>query len=62
MQDWYAEEEQDRTNRFIEIKQMIEANLIHIQYFEVGEIEVGLYLIGQAQDQIIGIKTMAVRT
>lgn len=62
MQDWYTEEEQERTHRFSAIKEMMEANLSHIQYFEVGDIEVGLYVMGQAQNQIIGIKTMAVRT
>ena len=61
-QEWYTGEEIERTNRFVAIKELMETNLSHIQYFEVGEIEVGLYLLGQAQDQIVGIKTMAVRT
>lgn len=61
-QEWYGAEERERTARFEEIKRILEENLEHIQYFEVGEVEVGLYLVGQLDQSIMGIKTMAVRT
>ncbi|MFB9292189.1 nuclease A inhibitor family protein [Persicitalea jodogahamensis] len=60
--DWYEEEEKQRTARFVELKRILEENLEGIRYFEVGEVEVGLYLIGQSEGSITGLKTMAVRT
>ncbi|MPR36201.1 nuclease A inhibitor family protein [Salmonirosea aquatica] len=61
-QEWYEAEEKERTARFVALRKILEENLEHIQYFEVGEIEVGLYLIGQSAQNIMGIQTMAVRT
>lgn len=61
-QEWYEVEERERTARFVELKRILEENLEHIQYFEVGEVETGLYLIGQSEEHIEGIKTTAIRT
>jgi hypothetical protein len=61
-QEWYDESERDRTSRFIELRNILDANLQNIQYFEVGAIEVTLYYIGRKHDAIQGIRTMAVRT
>ncbi len=61
-QDWYEEEEKQRTARFVELKRILEENLECIRYFEAGEVEVGLYLIGHSDGYMAGIKTMAVRT
>ena len=61
-QEWYGEEEKARTARFMELKRVLEDNLTHFQYFEVGEVEVVLYLVGQLDQRIMGVKTMVVRT
>ena len=61
-QEWHGTEERERIARFLEIRRILEENLEHIQYFEVGEIEVGLYLVGQSGNNIMGIKTTAIRT
>ena len=61
-QEWYGDEERERTARFTEIKRILEENSAHIRYFEVGEVEVGLYWVGQADQSIVVLKTMAVRT
>ena len=61
-QEWYGTEERERTARFSEIRRILKENLKHIQYFEVGEIEVSLYLVGQSGNNIMGIKTTAIRT
>lgn len=60
--EWYGTEERERTARFVELRKILEENLEHIQYFEVGEVEVGLFLVGQSDQSIMGIKTTAVRT
>lgn len=61
-QAWYGDEERERTGRFVELRKILAENLAHLQYFEAGEIEVGLYLVGQSDQCLIGIKTTAVRT
>ncbi len=60
--DWYDDFEQQRTESFQKLKMLLEENLTSIQYFEVGEIEVKLFILGRSQDKIEGITTTAVRT
>ncbi|WP_373515204.1 nuclease A inhibitor family protein [Persicitalea sp.] len=60
--EWYETEERERTVRFGELRRILEETLEHIHYYEVGEMEVGLYLIGRADKNIMGIKTTAIRT
>lgn len=61
-QSWYGPEEQERTRRFVELRQVLETNLTHLKYFEAGEIEVTLLLLGLNGTQLCGVMTMAVRT
>lgn len=61
-QAWYGAEERDRTARFVALRKVLEENLAHTQYFEVGKVEVELYLIGPFECNLVGIKTMTVRT
>ena len=60
--EWYGAEEKERTAQFVELRRILEENSERIQYFEVGEVEVGLYLVAQSDQTITGIKTTAVRT
>lgn len=60
--EWYGAEERERTTQFVELRRILGENSERIQYFEVGEVEVGLYLVGQSDQTITGIKTTAVRT
>lgn len=59
---WYGDEERERTAQFVELRSILEESLEHIQYFEVGAVEIELYLIGQSNQSIMGIKTTSVRT
>lgn len=62
-QDWYGEEEKNRTARFTELRQQLETVLTDRQGFRVGEIEVGLYLLGRKADGFwAGLKTTVVET
>lgn len=60
--EWYDDFEQRRTETFQKIKLLLEGHLTGIQYFEVGEIEVKLFVLGRSEDKIQGITTTAVRT
>lgn len=61
-QSWYGAGEQERTCRFVQVKEILEANVTHLKFFEVGEIEVTLLLVGLNGSQLCGVTTMAVRT
>ncbi|GAB3012714.1 nuclease A inhibitor family protein [Spirosoma pulveris] len=62
-QDWYEEEEKERTTRFQNLKQVLESTLTVRQVFWVGETEIDVYLIGlQAGGDRSGIKTKIVQT
>ena len=45
-ESWHGPEEQERTRRFTELKKSLETNLTHLKFFEVGETEVTLLLVG----------------
>lgn len=62
-QDWYDDEEKQRTNRFQQLKKQLENVLSVRQVFGVGESEVDLYLLGRLADgKRAGIKTKIVQT
>lgn len=46
---------------FVALREMLETSLTHTKYFEVGETEVTLLLVGLAEGRLCGIMTMAVR-
>lgn len=60
--EWYDDFEQRRTASFQKIKLLLEENLTGLQYFEVGEVEVKLFVLGRSEDKIEGITTTAIRT
>lgn len=62
-QDWYEEEEKNRTVRFTELKNRMEQLLSDRQVFRIGETEVDLYLLGRKLDGCwAGLKTLVVET
>ncbi len=63
-QDWYGEEEKARTQKFQQLKQLLESQLTVRQVFQVGETEIAIYLLGLQHDQSerVGIKTKLVQT
>lgn len=61
-QPWHSPQEQERTRRFIAIREIFEDHLIQITYFEVGRIEITLLLVGLFAGQLCGLVTKAVHT
>lgn len=63
VEDWYGEEEKTRTDKFIQLKRQIEAQLTDRQAFRAGESEVTLLLLGRQPDGTrAGLKTTVVET
>lgn len=62
-EDWYGEEEKERTARFGQLKQLLETELTDRQVFRVGAVEVDVYLLGRtANGERAGLKTRVVET
>lgn len=62
-QDWYGNDEKNRTARFQQLKKMLDDELTGRQLFYVGETEIDVYLLGRRADgERVGIKTMIVQT
>lgn len=61
-QPWHSPEEQERTWRFMAIREIFEEYLIQITYFEVRHIEITLLLVGLFAGQLCGLVTIAVHT
>lgn len=62
-QEWYDDTEKARTERFRQLRQLLEQHLTDRQAFRVGSIEVDLLLIGKQPDgERAGIKTKVVET
>jgi hypothetical protein len=63
VKDWYEEEEKAETQRFIQLKEILENNLSVIRVFEVGKIEIDAYIIGKTVDgKCAGLATKVIET
>ncbi len=63
VEDWYEAEELAQVDRYQELLHAIESNLIDVQVFRVGEIEIAVYIVGKTPDgDVIGLKTYAIET
>ena len=62
-QYWYEAEETERAKKFRKLKKMMEENLRELKVFRIGKIQIDIYVVGlDAENRLIGIKTMAVET
>ncbi|WP_338867847.1 nuclease A inhibitor family protein [Spirosoma sp. SC4-14] len=62
-QDWYGDEEKARTEKFQQLKILLETELTGRQVFRVGEGELDVFLLGrQADGERAGLKTKIVQT
>lgn len=64
IQDWYGEEEKETVKGFTKLKELLCSKLSDIQVFRVGEVQVGIYLLGKTEqeNQWVGVKTLSVET
>jgi Nuclease A inhibitor-like protein len=63
IEDWYEAEELAQVNRYTDLIHAIESNLIDLQVFRVGEVEIAIYIVGKTPDgDLVGLKTYVVET
>lgn len=62
-QNWYGEEEDKIASQYRHLVQLLQAELIDLQVFKVGEQELDIYIVGHTPDQqLVGITTKVVET
>lgn len=62
-EEWYTDEERQRTSQFTQLKTKVEAELTVRQVFRIGETERDVYMLGrQANGERAGFKTKIVQT
>lgn len=63
IQEWHGEEERANVQRFQELERVVRESLCDVRVFEVGEIEVTVYVVGTTPDNTLaGLRTLVVRT
>jgi hypothetical protein len=63
IKDWYGEEEKAATERFRQLKNVLENNLSNIRVFKAGKIEIEAYIIGKTKDgKCAGLSTKVIET
>ena len=63
IQDWFGEEEKATSQKFSDLKSLLEKNLKDLRVFKVGKIQIDIYVVGlDGESNLMGIKTKAVET
>ena len=63
IEDWYEQSELDLVDRYTNLLDAINTNLVEVQVFRVGEVEIDIYIIGKTPTgDIVGLKTLSVET
>jgi len=62
-QDWHGPEEKAEVEKYRRLLAVIKERLSGTRVFKIGRIEVGIFIIGRAQDgNWVGLKTKAIET
>jgi hypothetical protein len=61
-QSWYGDEERATARRYRDLLALLRQHLPDVQVFRVGKVEVTIYIVGHADDQCVGLRTMVVET
>lgn len=62
-EDWFDKEETETAEKFLKLKNLLEANLSDLRVFKFGNIEIEIYVVGlDKNNKLLGIKTKAVET
>lgn len=63
IQKWYGEDERKMTEKFTQLKVLLQENLIQKKVFQLGKINIEIYVVGLDKDNILrGIQTHSVET
>jgi hypothetical protein len=61
--DWHGERENQRTKKFLELRELLEEYLTDLKVFRLGRIQIDIFAVGFDQNHILmGVSTKAVET
>lgn len=63
VQDWFEADERKMTEKFAQLKDLLQQNLIQKKVFRIGKKEIDIYVVGLDSENILrGVQTKAVET
>ena len=61
--DWHGERENERTKKFLELRELLEEHLTDLKVFRLGRIQIDIFAVGlDKNDLLMGVSTKAVET
>lgn len=60
--DWYGPEERDTAKRFRQLLATIQQQLPDAKVYRVGSVEITVVIVGQVEDDVVGLTTKVVET
>ncbi|MDJ0737413.1 MAG: nuclease A inhibitor family protein [Nostocaceae cyanobacterium] len=61
--DWDDEEEEEQGKKFKILVQILKSNLVNLQVYRLGEIEIDVYIVGETPTgDLAGLSTISVET
>ncbi|MGI5865078.1 MAG: nuclease A inhibitor family protein [Myxococcales bacterium] len=62
-EDWWGDTEHEDAAKYSQLRAALETNLTDLQVIRVGEIEIGVYVVGRnAHGDLVGVSTVSVET
>ena len=61
-QEGWGDAEKADAERYQALRRILEAHLDSLHIFRVGEVEVGIYLLGHCEGDLVGLRTLSVET
>ena len=61
-QDWHDEDEKEEVRKFRQLAQALKESLADVKVFQVGSVEIDVYIVGRAESGWAGLKTKMVQT
>lgn len=63
IQKWFGEDERKMTEKFAQLKELLQTNLIGKKVFRIGKIDLDIFVVGLDSENILrGIQTKATET
>ncbi len=61
-QDWHNEEEKAQVERFQQLVKILKEQLQNAKAYRFGETKISVYIVGNAEDGLVGVKTVIVES
>lgn len=62
VQDWHDHHQKQEVRRFQTLLNVLKENLKHLKVYRIGSTSVNVYIIGESEDNLIGLSTKVIET